>query len=51
MLNAPKKVTWCISIILAVIGLIFVFVLPKYAVWPALASAVLSILSVKIKGL
>jgi ABC-type siderophore export system fused ATPase/permease subunit len=54
-LNQPKKITWWISVILLVIGLVLHFVTSlgfgDYAIWFATASAVLLILATALKGL
>jgi len=54
-LNQPKKITWWISLILLVIGVIGEFVtipvIDGYTVWFAAASALLLILATALKGL
>ena len=54
-LTPPKKITWWISVILVVIGLIGFFVtipvVSDYKFWFAAASAVLMILATALTGL
>jgi hypothetical protein len=54
-LNQPKKITWWISIILLVVGVLGEFVtipvIDGYTFWFTAASAVLLILATALKGL
>jgi 4-hydroxybenzoate polyprenyltransferase len=54
-LTPPKKITWWISVILVVIGLVLYFVTSlgfgDYAIWFGMASAVLMILATALTGL
>ena len=53
-LNAPKKLTWLIAIILGALGLFLKFVAPEslevYAFWSVLAGLVVLALGNSLKG-
>ena len=52
-LSAPKNITWCIALILAVVGIILYFVGPitQFAIWIVLASAVLLLIATRFKDI
>lgn len=51
-LNAPKFITFIIAVILAVLGVVFHFVLlPAYAIWFVVVGFILLALGNLIKGL
>jgi hypothetical protein len=54
-LNAPKKITWLISLIIGILGIVAYFVaipvLSVYAFWIVVAGFVLLVLGTFLKGL
>lgn len=54
-MNPPKKITWLVSLILVVLGIVAKFVsipvVSTYAFWIVVAGAVLLLLGAKVKGL